>query len=125
MRGGAVEGQHGGQDDGMRLGVREVVAAAEHVADLVMQPAARRREGDGREVGRVERALAPGKSGRVGHDLRYAIDPTVLRSELGWQPKHVDFDEGLQATIDWYRDNESWWRPLKDAVESTCEKRGQ
>jgi dTDP-glucose 4,6-dehydratase len=62
---------------------------------------------------------------RVGHDLRYAIDPTVLRSELGWAPKHTDFDEGLRATIDWYRDNESWWRPLKDGVESTYEKRGQ
>ena len=52
---------------------------------------------------------------RVGHDLRYAIDPSALHDELGWGPKHTDFEEGLRATIDWYRDNESWWRPLKDA----------
>lgn len=62
---------------------------------------------------------------RVGHDLRYAIDPSPLRDELGWRPKHTDFDDGLRATIDWYRDNESWWRPIKDNVEATYEKRGQ
>ena len=56
---------------------------------------------------------------RVGHDLRYAIDPSVLRDELGWEPKHTEFEEGLRATIDWYRDNETWWRPIKDAVETT------
>ena len=43
---------------------------------------------------------------RVGHDLRYAIDPSQLRDELGWEPKHSDFEEGLSATIGWYRDNE-------------------
>jgi dTDP-glucose 4,6-dehydratase len=62
---------------------------------------------------------------RAGHDLRYAIDPSVLHDELGWGPKHTDFDDGLRATIDWYRDNESWWGPIKDAVESDYEKRGQ
>jgi dTDP-glucose 4,6-dehydratase len=62
---------------------------------------------------------------RAGHDLRYAIDPSVLHDELGWEPKHTDFDEGLSATIDWYRNNESWWRPLKDAVEAKYETRGQ
>jgi dTDP-glucose 4,6-dehydratase len=62
---------------------------------------------------------------RVGHDLRYAIDPSALYDELGWAPKHTDFEDGLRATIDWYRDNESWWRPLKDAVEATYEGRGQ
>lgn len=62
---------------------------------------------------------------RVGHDLRYAIDPARLRDELGWKPKHTNFEEGLSATISWYRDNESWWRPLKEQVESTYEKRGQ
>jgi dTDP-glucose 4,6-dehydratase len=62
---------------------------------------------------------------RVGHDLRYAIDPSVLYDELGWGPKHTDFEEGLQATIDWYRANESWWRPLKDAVEAAYSERGQ
>jgi dTDP-glucose 4,6-dehydratase len=62
---------------------------------------------------------------RVGHDLRYAIDPTALYDELCWAPKHTDFAEGLRATIDWYRDNESWWGPLKDAVEARYEARGQ
>ena len=50
---------------------------------------------------------------RAGHDLRYAIDPSALKDELGWRPEHTDFEEGLRATIDWYRDNESWWRPIE------------
>jgi dTDP-glucose 4,6-dehydratase len=62
---------------------------------------------------------------RVGHDLRYAIDPSLLYDELCWAPKHTDFDEGLGETIDWYRANESWWRPLKDAAEARYEERGQ
>jgi dTDP-glucose 4,6-dehydratase len=64
-------------------------------------------------------------SDRVGHDLRYAIDPSTLSDELGWGPKHTDFEAGLRATIDWYRDNESWWGPLKDSVEAAYDKRGQ
>ncbi|KWX56950.1 dTDP-glucose 4,6-dehydratase [Mycobacterium sp. NAZ190054] len=62
---------------------------------------------------------------RAGHDLRYAIDPTPLREELGWRPEHTDFESGLRDTIAWYRDNESWWGPLKDAVEATYEERRQ
>ncbi len=62
---------------------------------------------------------------RVGHDLRYAIDPSPLYNELGWGPKHTDFEDGLRATIEWYRANESWWAPLKDAVEAAYEGRGQ
>lgn len=62
---------------------------------------------------------------REGHDLRYAIDPSTLHDELGWAPKHTNFDEGLQATIDWYRNNESWWGPLKNTVEDTYSERGQ
>ncbi|MGX9790029.1 dTDP-glucose 4,6-dehydratase [Mycobacterium sp. MMS18-G62] len=62
---------------------------------------------------------------RAGHDLRYAIDPSALRDELGWSPKHTDFEDGLRATIDWYRDNESWWGPLKEAVEASYAGRGQ
>jgi dTDP-glucose 4,6-dehydratase len=62
---------------------------------------------------------------RAGHDLRYAIDPSVLYDELCWAPKHTDFAEGLRATIDWYRDNESWWGPLKDEVEARYQARGQ
>lgn len=62
---------------------------------------------------------------RVGHDLRYAIDPSTLYDELGWRPSHTDFEHGLRDTIEWYRNNESWWGPLKDAVEATYGKRGR
>jgi dTDP-glucose 4,6-dehydratase len=62
---------------------------------------------------------------RAGHDLRYAIDPSALRRDLGWSPKHTDFEAGLRATVDWYRGNESWWGPMKNAVESAYEERGQ
>jgi len=48
---------------------------------------------------------------RPGHDLRYAIDPTRIREELGWRPS-VTLEEGLRRTVRWYLDNEAWWRPL-------------
>jgi dTDP-glucose 4,6-dehydratase len=57
-------------------------------------------------------------SDRPGHDLRYAIDSSKLRAELGWRPRYADFRDGLGATIDWYRRNEAWWRPQKDATEA-------
>jgi dTDP-glucose 4,6-dehydratase len=50
---------------------------------------------------------------RPGHDLRYAIDPTRIREELGWRPS-VTLEEGLAKTVDWYLANEAWWRPLLD-----------
>ena len=62
---------------------------------------------------------------RPGHDMRYAIDNSKLVAELGWEPKFTDFRSGLQATIDWYRDNEAWWRPLKAGVEAGYAARGQ
>jgi dTDP-glucose 4,6-dehydratase len=55
---------------------------------------------------------------RAGHDLQYAIDSTKLRDELGWQPRYRDFEQGLSATIEWYRDHEDWWSPAKDATEA-------
>jgi dTDP-glucose 4,6-dehydratase len=50
---------------------------------------------------------------RKGHDLRYSVDWGKIRSELGYEPQ-VKFEDGLRETIQWYRDNESWWKPLKN-----------
>jgi dTDP-glucose 4,6-dehydratase len=61
---------------------------------------------------------------RPGHDRRYAIDSSKLRWELGWKPVHTDFAEGLDRTIQWYRDNEDWWRPAKKATEEKYAKQG-
>ncbi|TRY16689.1 dTDP-glucose 4,6-dehydratase [Tessaracoccus rhinocerotis] len=62
---------------------------------------------------------------RAGHDLRYAIDASLLRDELGWRPRYTDFRDGLAATIDWYRNNEDWWRPSKAATEAKYAAKGQ
>lgn len=62
---------------------------------------------------------------RPGHDRRYAIDSSKLRRELGWMPKHTDFSAGLASTVAWYRDNEQWWRPSKEATEKKYSKLGQ
>ena len=50
---------------------------------------------------------------RLGHDRRYSVDWSKIKDELGYEPQ-VGFDEGLAATVQWYRDNEEWWRPLKE-----------
>lgn len=62
---------------------------------------------------------------RPGHDRRYAIDSTKLQTELGWRPAHNDFEEGLRKTVEWYSDNESWWRPAKAATEAKYEAQGR
>ena len=64
-------------------------------------------------------------SDRPGHDMRYAIDATKLRTELGWEPRYTTFRDGLSATIDWYRANEAWWRPQKDATEAKYAQLGR
>lgn len=62
---------------------------------------------------------------RPGHDLRYAIDSTKLRNDLGWQPEYTDFRSGLEDTIKWYADHEDWWKADKDSVESNYARNGQ
>ncbi len=51
---------------------------------------------------------------RKGHDLRYSVDWTKINRELGYEPQ-VKFEDGLRDTIQWYRDNEAWWKPLKNS----------
>lgn len=55
---------------------------------------------------------------RPGHDLRYAIDATATREELGWEPQHTNLRDGLARTIEWYRENRDWWEPVKESVEA-------
>lgn len=62
---------------------------------------------------------------RAGHDLRYAIDSTKLREELGWTPQFTNFHDGLEDTIKWYTANENWWKAEKEAVEANYAKNGQ
>jgi len=50
---------------------------------------------------------------RPGHDRRYCVDWAKIKDELGYRPA-VDFKEGLARTVKWYRENEAWWRPLKE-----------
>jgi dTDP-glucose 4,6-dehydratase len=52
-------------------------------------------------------------SDRPGHDMRYAIDPTKIRDELGWEPKE-DFESGFRKTVQWYLDNQDWWQNIVD-----------
>jgi dTDP-glucose 4,6-dehydratase len=50
---------------------------------------------------------------RKGHDLRYSVDWTKINRESGYEPQ-VKFEDGLRETLQWYRDNEAWWKPLKN-----------
>lgn len=62
---------------------------------------------------------------RPGHDLRYAIDSSKLREELGWTPEFTNFHDGLADTIKWYTENSDWWEADKAAVEANYAKNGQ
>ncbi len=61
---------------------------------------------------------------RPGHDRRYAVDWTKIKKELGWNPQ-FSFDEYLKKTVNWYKENEWWWRPLKKEAEALYAKTGQ
>lgn len=90
-------------------GEHENRAVVEYILDLMGQPA------DAYD-------LVPD---RAGHDLRYAIDYTKLRDELGWEPRFRDFKHGLSETIEWYRAHEAWWSPAKRATEAFYARLGQ
>ena len=77
-----------------------------------------------RLMGRDEEDIDP-VTDRAGHDLRYAIDASRLRDELGWRPSYGDFEAGLAETVAWYTDREEWWRPDKAATEAAYAARGQ
>ena len=62
---------------------------------------------------------------RVGHDLRYAIDSSKLRRELGWSPRYPDFRAGLASTIEWYQSHQDWWRAGKAVTEARYAELGQ
>ena len=85
---------------------RTNLAVVETICDLLDQrrPLA---EGGSR------RSLITFVEDRPGHDRRYAIDASKIAAELGWQPKH-SFESGIAETVDWYLDNEAWWRPIRE-----------
>ena len=62
---------------------------------------------------RVDESAIEYVEDRKGHDLRYSVDWTKINRELGYKPE-VKFEDGLNETIDWYRQNEAWWKPLKN-----------
>ena len=59
-----------------------------------------------------------------GHDRRYSLDIAKISTELGYQPR-VTFDRGLAATVQWYRDNRSWWEPLRSRAALTTQGSGR
>ena len=61
---------------------------------------------------------------RPGHDRRYAVDWSKINKDLGWEPEH-NFDEWLVKTVEWYKGNEWWWKPLKEEAEKLYAKTGQ
>ena len=73
--------------------------------------------------GKDETFIKYGKD-RLGHDRRYAVNWDKINKELGWEPKH-DFSSWLVKTIEWYKENEWWWKPLKEKAEELYKKTGQ
>ncbi|MEU9656024.1 dTDP-glucose 4,6-dehydratase [Streptomyces chartreusis] len=67
----------------------------------------------------ADRSMIRHVTDRKGHDLRYALDDSKIREELGWAPL-TGFEDGLAATVAWYRDNPQWWRPVRDAARTAA-----
>ncbi|MEV8435209.1 dTDP-glucose 4,6-dehydratase [Streptomyces chartreusis] len=67
----------------------------------------------------ADRSMIRHVTDRKGHDLRYALDDSKIREELGWAPR-TGFEDGLAATVAWYRGNPQWWRPVRDAARPTA-----
>jgi dTDP-glucose 4,6-dehydratase len=65
-----------------------------------------------REMGKNWDEVVTYVKDRAGHDRRYAIDATKIKTELGWEPKYR-FDQAIKTTIQWYKDNQPWWRSIK------------
>ena len=68
-----------------------------------------------RPAAKPRRSLITYVADRPGHDRRYAIDPSKIENELGWRAQET-FATGIARTIQWYLDNEAWWRPLRERV---------
>ena len=66
-------------------------------------------------VAKPRRGLITYVTDRPGHDLRYAIDASKIRRDLGWEPQ-VTFETGLRRTIEWFLTNQTWWQPLRAGV---------
>jgi dTDP-glucose 4,6-dehydratase len=64
------------------------------------------------ELTGADESLVEHVTDRPGHDRRYSLSSDKVREELGWEAK-VRFDEGLRRTVDWYRENEAWWGPIR------------
>jgi dTDP-glucose 4,6-dehydratase len=57
---------------------------------------------------------------RPGHDRKYAVDWSKIKNELEWEPQYT-FDEWLEKTVQWYKENETWWRPLKEKIDTNLD----
>jgi dTDP-glucose 4,6-dehydratase len=64
------------------------------------------------ELAGADESLIEYVTDRPGHDRRYSLASDKIRAELGWEPQ-VRFDDGIARTVDWYRDNEAWWQPIR------------
>ncbi len=61
---------------------------------------------------------------RAGHDVKYAVDWSKINQQLGWSPEH-SFDQWLVQTVDWYKNNQEWWKPLAEESESFYQSKGE